>query len=110
MTGIYPCAMFIEDAQTGYDCRLLLDGFTALSPSDEITVPIVFSCPELVLPHLTTGTRFNLWKVGFKAKGEVLKINRDIDLLIDALTKLEDRENVMPPIFQGRHYVEAVKK
>ena len=93
MTGIYPCAMFIEDAQTGYDCRLLLDGFTALSPSDEITVPIVFSCPELVLPHLTTGTRFNLWKVGFKAKGEILKINRNIDLLIDALTKLEDREN-----------------
>lgn len=89
----YSCSMFIEDAQTGNDCRLLLNGLTPVAPGDEIIVPIVFPCPELVLPHLATGVRFQLRKNGLKATGDVLKINRDIDLLIDALTKLEDREN-----------------
>lgn len=92
-TDIYPCPMFIEDAQTGNDCRLLLNGLTPVAPGDEIIVPIVFLCPELVLPHLATGVRFKLREGGFRATGKVLKINRDMDLLIDALAKLEDREN-----------------
>lgn len=92
-TNIYPCPMFIEEAQTGNDCRLLLNGLTPVASGDEIIVSIVFLSPELALPHLKRGTRFKLWEGGFKAEGEVLKINRDMDLLIDALAKFDDREN-----------------
>lgn len=69
---VFPCIFVFEDKN--YECRLLLDQVGTVSPGDIKEIPIVFLCPENVIPLLKKGCAFYLRDGAIIASGEVAEL------------------------------------
>lgn len=63
-----------EHAGQTNDCRLLVAGMGDIWPGQKVTVPIVFLCPDLVLPRIKVGDVFTLREAKTIAHGIIDEI------------------------------------
>jgi hypothetical protein len=59
-----------------FNCGLLLDECGPLSPGAHVLVPIQFLRPELIVPRLQKGSKFEIWELRIIGKGVVQEILR----------------------------------
>lgn len=65
----FRCPMIINDEM--FDCLLVYPSDELIHPSDEVRVSMEFLSPEIVLPMLYVGKKFQLWERGIIAEGEI---------------------------------------
>ncbi len=74
----YRCPMVINEEM--FDCVLLLPKDKLINPGDTVRVSMEFLSPQIVLPMLSVGKKFQLWESGIKAEGEVISLEDKKDI------------------------------
>jgi hypothetical protein len=57
---------------SSHDFCMLLDGEGLINPGEEAVVPMVFLCPEFVLPLLSVGAKLDIYEARKVGEAEIL--------------------------------------